>query len=660
MPRNTDLKSPFVDFDYTDETSNSSSFKEAILYVARIQKVFDRLGHLELTPSVVAFLREPNIREKLESILTETTKFDLSSRDLPFLMRAELVEAYFHNRISEHLGQQEEIEVYLSNFMRETLAKPIGHELLERVRNMVRRAERSENGISKQEAQSLEDAVSQGPTREMYNAVFDGDFSVLSCLAANLSQRAYEAMSNALVVHPSQELQTTHLGGRNAIDMTLLLHAMATNREATDKEKAMYYDKLRAIFQENGNFPMAGDYGCVRLPSIKYTGLSAIEKRWINSYLLENLMDAHIIRETMVLFSNGVDSSLASRCLMEGFLRDKRAVGVKSTNEDKGEGYVFDNDPKNDLHEVAMGAQYLLGVYSSLQESALVVRSQQSYSERKRDRDNVGLFGMFGAFKVDLDKESEPIKAKNAWEYYGLKDPENQKEFYNAYLRLYGSKGFKGETDDATIDLLVKMHPDGSMTAQYGSFGDMEEEELDFFADAGLNNERGNYFRATEFVPTMDGLRQVVEKEIVKNITIVNSLKIETGGSAPIKVEDGLFYHLTQIPRTKERLAELDERIVALLPFVQQNHTDYMEMLGLEELRSRDEVTQAYYDRLMEGRVHPDHAKSPQEKIEKTNLLIALKMARDELHRALETGIESKPSNVSTYLGNTSQMLKTD
>lgn len=664
MPESEGLKLPFIDFDYTDETSHSASFKQAILYVARIQKVFDKIGYLDLTSSVVAFIREPHIRKKLESIITETSRFDLASPELPFLFRAELVEAYFHDRIAQYVGSQESFEVYLTRGWREKLSLPVGHELLERVKAMVRRAERSGQSLPEQELKSLEEAVSHGLTREMYNIVFDGDFSVIAGYAASLAQSAHQAMGSALVKHPSQELQTAHLGGRDAIDRTLLFHAMASDREATPKEEAMYYDRLREMFHVDGVFPQTGNYGSVSFHNSVYRSLDARGKRIVHDFLLENLMDAQVVRQAMTLFPRYIDPNLGFKITLEsGLIEGKRVLGIRPVDSGDEHRYVFDMDISKDLHNVAIGAQNLLRVFSSVSRNALVVRSQQSYSESQRDRHNIGLFGMLAAFGAgdDWDEDSKPVKTANAWEQFELTDPTKQADYYNAFQRLFGRSGYVGTAEEDRIKLTL--NPDGSITAKYMPFGveSDEEENFGFFEKAREDSRSGVYFRNAIFYPNIYDLKGILQREIATNRNVTESLRVETGGINPLRVEEGLYFQLRTVFRgTKEDLARLDERIVALLPFVQQDHTEYMQLLGLDKLTDREAINRAYRQRVSKGKVHPDLTDDPHEKVKRANLLIELKRARDELHNHLSLGVESRPSQVSTYIGNVSQLLTTD
>ena len=115
MTESSELKSPFIEFDYNDDTKHDSTVKQGTLYTVRIQNVFDQLGELELTPNMVTFVREPHIRSRLEDIVKGKSKFSLTSPDLPFLMRAELVDAYFQHKISKHLQQFGEIEIYIAH-----------------------------------------------------------------------------------------------------------------------------------------------------------------------------------------------------------------------------------------------------------------------------------------------------------------------------------------------------------------------------------------------------------------------------------------------------------------------------------------------------------------------------------------------------------------
>ena len=339
MVKSSELKSPFADFDYNDDTRHDSTVKQGILYTVRIQEVFDQLGQLELTPEVVSFVREPNIRSRLEDIIRAPSRFSLTSSELPFLMRAELVDAYFQFKISQHLRQFGEIEIYLTQGERDLFAKPIGTEVIRRL------GKRADESLKQQIMQLLASGVNYA----IYDIVFDRNFGS-SDITRTLHDQAGDHVTSALVPHPSSELAVSHLGGREAVDSTLLFHAMFRSKPATDKERAIYYDGMRRIFQVDGKLPATGKYNVLKLSLEKYGTIPPAYRKVIHNHLIRNLMDAQKIQEVASAFPGEIDASLGRYLFVLGGFLEARNTGIRM----EGDKSYFDYDPSKDLEDIAM------------------------------------------------------------------------------------------------------------------------------------------------------------------------------------------------------------------------------------------------------------------------------------------------------------------
>jgi len=649
MTKESQLKSPFVEFDYNDDTRHSSRIKQGILYMVRIQGVFDQLGQLDLTPDVVSFIREPHIREKLEDIVKGESRFSLTSPELPFLMRAELVDAYFQYKISQHLQQFDGIEVYLTEGERQLFAKPVGTEVVERL------GRDADETLKQKIMQSL----ASGTHLDIYDGVFDGEFGKILDIAAAFLHQAGTQVSTALVPHVSSELTVSHLGGRDAINSTLFFHALFRSQPASEKEKAIYYDSMRRILQVDGKLPETGRYCGITLSLEAYNSIPEGFRRVIHDYLIRNFMDAQKIQEVATIFPGEIDKSIGGRCVIGGLI-EAGNIGVRMDDENR---FYFDNDSSKSLESVAMGAQYLLEKLAECSDTALVPLSVQSGSDRRRSRNNVGFFQMFSGFgesKMYWERELPEFTASNVFELFGIEDSKEQQEFYNAYLRLFGSKGFEGRGEEPWDKVMLKLESDGRM--QMAMVDDLHgrDENVDWFNPFEYlkTDDRGvEYTRRTEFDPNIDRLRESVVSEIASNRKVREQLALATQRECPVRVDEGLYHQMQYIRETLDELAKWDERVVVLLPFVQQDYTAHMETLGIDELRDRSQVSKAYHQAVRRDEAHPDLTQDPTEKIVRGRRLNELIRARDELVHKLDLQSASSAYGVSMYIGNVSTIF---
>jgi len=649
MSDKRELKLPYIEFDYNDDRSHDSAIKQGILYMVRIQKVFDQLGQLEITPEIVKFVREPHIRAKLREILTGESRFSLASPELPFLMRAELVDAYFQYRISQHLQQFDGIEIYLTDGEKDLFGKPIGEEVISRLGRDV------DSSLEK----DIRKILSVGASPDIYDTVFEGRFNVPD-IAAAFHHKVGSQVSTALVPHVSSELTVSHLGGKDAISSTLFFHALFTSQPSTEKEKAIFFDGMRRILQKDGGLPITEKYNMIRLDLATYNSIDPGYRRVIHEYLMHNLMDAQKIQEVATMFPSEVPASVGSVCVIGGLI-EAHNVGVRM----EGHDFYFDNDESKSLESIAMGAQYLLKMFARVSGTALVRVATQSDSDKRRARDNVGFFQILGSLsenKMYWEREIEEITASNAFEFFEITDPERQKEFYNAYCRLFKEEGYEGAGgDEPWIKVKMKLSPDGSLQMAIVDEMHGDDSGRDWFDpfEYAKSDERGvDYFRRSEFDMNIDRLKESLDREIAANNRVKKQLALATDGKCPVRVDEGLYHRMCYIRQTMDQLARWDERIVALLPFVEQDYSAYMEMLGVSELIDRDQVSKVYHRAVARDRAHPDATQNLQEKAEKGRRLGELIRARDELLHKLGLQTASNASGVSMYIGNLSPMLK--
>ncbi len=387
------LRKPFVEFDYTDPEKKDVTFREGLLNMVRLQKVFGKIGTLELTPAVVNFVRDPYIRQDLQDVLKKTTKFDLASPELPFLFRGELVDAYFQQRISEYLEAQDNIEIYLPEWLREKIKQPVGAEVRKQIELLKKR------NLPEEKAIALVQAIEQGRIADIYDAVFDGNFDNISSITDALSQQLSMAASeHGLTIHPSEKLTADQLGGKDFINARLQLSAARGRREMTQKEEAIHYDRVRFIFQgKNGEMPEVEEHGRIIFSGETYGELSPQERKYIHEYLMSNLMDAQKIAEVQALFPDEIPANIAQHAQM-GLFRGKSEMGVTTLglpddlddleeNEDDFDiRHIFDADTSKDLRLVAMGAQNLLDAFRShAKTTALALQGNTSFSDNERD-----------------------------------------------------------------------------------------------------------------------------------------------------------------------------------------------------------------------------------------------------------------------------------
>jgi len=644
----SELELPYVEFDYTEDTVVPSSTREGILYAVRLQKVFDQIGTLDVSSEVASYFREPNLRSKLEEIVREKTRVDLSSSELPFLMRVELADAYFQFKIGEHLEQLPYIEISLKGWLSDIVKEPIGKETIERLK---RNNEELDEGLVEQVQSRLRARMDF----DLYDMIFDGEFKDSPDISAVLASHAAESMPNAIVPHSSSQLASSHFGSNAAIGATLFFNAMSDGY-ASPKDKAIYRDFMRRLFRQDGEPPEVGPYNVVKLDVEKYRALEPIHRRIIHRFLIENLMDAQKIREVVALFPGKIDQELATRCIIHGLL-DAGNIGIKPANEEVDGEYIFDMDPSKPLDRIAMGAQYLLEQYSSIAGKSLVPYGQQSASDRRRDRSNIGMRFLMGD-DFSLEGDLDEMTATTFFEHFGIGRPDHQAEYFKAYQRLFGPTGYIGRGDDWWEKFKLELKADGSLVAGYIVHDEEENHHFDPFKEA-KHPERGDYFRRAKFDHALDRLKKSLDDEIYGHHRVTHALSVETDGTSPVRVDKWLYLHLTHIREAVDQVAEWNERVVALLPFVNRDYESHLSILGIDSLRGEGQVKEAYRKTIMRDNAHPDLTQDVNEKIQRATRLGELMTARDELLCKLTLG-RSAPSTVSYYLGNVSRMLTTE
>src|SRR3989338_3041589 len=663
--KNKNLRTPYIEFDYTNNIEHSSRLKEAILYVVRIQKVFEKIVKLELSEDAAQYFEEPTLRETLEKLAVYGTKFDLSSQELPFLMRAELVFAYFQEKISKHLEQMDGIEIALPEGLREKIAEPIGKEVIEGIRGKARLAKKrgeSEIEIDETIEIKIRSAIENGEGSKYYEMAFSIGGVDFSSLVSKPYVEARTQIQNALIPHTSTQLTEAHLGGKDAINTTLFYHALLNSRYSTPEDEAFYYDFLRRTFQVNGKLPETGEYNTIRIRAERYRSFPDGVKGFIHKHLLDNLMDAQKIKEASIIFSGEIDRNTGIQAMLD-FGSSESGVRMERENDEEASFY-FDNNPEEDLTRVAMGAQKLMEFFSSVTGTSLIKYVPQSASEKRRDRSNISFFSLM---QEDIIREQfwkkeelEKFTASTFFEYFGIEDSNQKKELYNAYKRLFGETGYTAGTDEWSITINLKLEQDGRIIARYIYYGNESNKENSFEAfKYARSSKRGiDYFRKAEFEPNLIELKGILEQEIKNNNKFTTSLSAETNNQTPIRVEYPLFFQIITVPTTIDDLARWDERIVALIPFVEQNYEEYMESLGIGELQDEQQVKKAYRLTVQKEKAHPDATNDPAEKIQKASRLNELMSARDELIYKLQLEKAGNSSDVSVYLGNISQILK--
>jgi hypothetical protein len=638
----TEIKVPFVEIDFTDDKTHTSRTKEAVLYAVRIQQLFDRLGSIEISPEMIEFIREPNIREKLGEVADSKIKIDLSSSELPFLMRAQIVDAYFQQKISEHLEQLDVIDVFIPAGLRRIIEKPIGYELKKQL----------------QDDDQEEEVLTELPPKETYDAAFEG------VCYPNIE------IDNALVPQTKGELSADHLGGKDAIDSALYAYALATNRQISEAEQARYNDYLRIIFQQEGKLPPLKEYNFLEYPVEQYKKLPPVLKLMIHHYLMDNIKDAQKIRRAALIFPGEIPKGVGDYCMLKGLL--KANTGVKLEESGYSQRYYFDNDSQQDLSYVALGAQNLIDLFTEFAKTSALEAfgSEMEDFRGKRQDMNLNLFGMLSAFEPYYrGPEPDAIKSETWHELFELKDANQKTAFYHSYLRLFGSQGFKGNGGRWNQGINIQLEEDGTIRAREGmsylGWNDMDydnpmegDEISDWFNPIERSSGKDTpevYFRKDIFEPNIENLREMLTEEVERNER-VKQAALSTGDQKA-RIEEQLFLHIMTFGGTYNELADPYEKVVVLLPFIQNDLSQHMKMLGITDLNNKEQVGKAYRAAIMEGKVHPDLVTDPQEKINKAEQLGELTRARDELNRAIKLRNRNE-EGVSIYIGNVSQLLK--
>jgi hypothetical protein len=271
------------------------------------------------------------------------------------------------------------------------------------------------------------------------------------------------------------------------------------------------------------------------------------------------------------------------------------------------------------------------------------------------------MLGAEAEYEEFMKREPPKMVASNVFELLGIIEPLKKQEFYNAYMRLFGEEGFEGRNaEESWVKAVMKLAPDGKM--QMAIIDDLYDKDekakwFDPFEYAKSSDKGVKYFRQTTFDPNIDTLKKIIDSEIAANEGVKQQLALATKGLFPVKIDEGLYHQVTIVGQTIDELAEWDERVVILLPFVEQDYTAHMKTLGIDELRDREQITKAYHQAVVRDKAHPDLTQDPKEKIERGKRLNELARARDELAHRLNLQSVSPAYGVSMYIGNISAMF---
>ncbi len=285
---------------------------------------------------------------------------------------------------------------------------------------------------------------------------------------------------------------------------------------------------------------------------------------------------------------------------------------------------------------------------------------------------NQSAFGMLmGDPSMSISNEEVPvIEANTFWEYFEITDSEEQREYFHAFQRLFGNCGYWGDAGRWNETILLFLKEDGSVWIKYTNEDGPndkeaydEEDALGEGSGAKDDSPAGNYQRKYVLTHNMRRFQENLEAEIEGHKRIVKQLDFETDGDSMLSIEEGLMMALSHYTgETRTQLSKIDERVVTLLPFVEQDSEDFLALLGIDDLKDELQVRKAFSTAVRKKGGHPDLLPKDATEVEKAvagAILNELKRAKDELLMILKRGQESKGKpQVSSYIGGISALLE--
>lgn len=659
-----DKESTVVDF--ADRLGKPAHVKELVLHVAQLESELKRTGTIEITAHTLGYISDRPVRVAVEKRMHGAPlTLTLNEQSLPVLLRASLLEAYLHERLSQALSSMSEIDIGLASGQHKTVEEPIGTELRNEIAHYMRRAreyEADEEVIAQLNTiltEIDEHAATGVIPASLYQKVFDN-------IHFQDEQNSYGGTSpvdftNALATIPERGLQAIHMGGSTELQSMMTAITRERPRLSDNAQEAQGKDILRHMFGS----PLSKKPHLVStFTGTWYQNLPPHQQQFVNEIVLGNCDDALCINKAQTLFPGVVDPEIASRFFFSSLLEGIFGAGETGLTSNQDGNYALNIDPQKSISAIAVSMQSVLdniGVTSQEQGLAVSGGSTDDIAADDRRARRPTFLGMFG---VEHDDENDdlpgahtPITAHTLWEYLEVADPQMQCRLYEAFVRAHG-KAYRGKGDDeGFVDLYMKLTHDGAVICQLQDTVNGNDEVAEFFslfealdprcyADDGY--EQARYAQTTFFDPNIPHFVTSLRQEDASfEPLLARARAIEE--TACITVDSSVLAgHNREV---KSRVLGIRRKLELLKNFVTPDKEKWLSLLGLEALPTDAAgINKAYRKQVVDRKFHPDlHAQSNVDALQAANSLCELTHARNELLRCIDS--TGKATMVSTYLG---------
>lgn len=657
------LKVDKQSFDFEDDTTHKASVKETIFQYLQTEKALREIGRVVVPQEILKYIQNKELRETLEKEIKEGEKvtIDFGNKDVSFLTRVDLAEAYIDYRVAQHISENETFEINFSDEksyerLEDRLSKPIGSEYEEKVK--------------------LRSDIFSGKDR-----FSEPDSERKKALEELVKKEGHKKAAIA-----------------------------DCNMTEKDIEKAEKYDLLRSILQINGKVERKA-YGVFIGQSKEYEKLDPEDQSYINRILFRNLEKARRIKAAQIFFENGITQKDVDKILIDiilgrptllSRLGNKELIdyisSLDSLKKELSKSYMerekqrlerehierlsFDN-PEYDLKELYEAADYALeklapketGLIPSSIRALMMPESghlRMKQKRRKRDfflsesthPDNFPIDFVEDTLpeepkstkgKEETPEESEIKEPKNFFDIFEFKEGKTKKDVWNAYQRLTGSLygTFRGSYDElhSGCDLYLRLHKDGKLIGILVPLYEKDEKEIEF--DFLQPSEEAKLRVFGDYIPhNINRLKIALRNEMDDNSEIKKLMKSNFEDLSPI-VETEIYEKAKHRDYT-DQFTRLAERLNVSIPLIHRDISEFYGLLDINPNASKEEIKKAFKRKAL--KFHPDKTQDPKEKIEYHDRFIHFKEARDTLTRLTPSNM-GEEYKVCTYVGRISEFL---
>ncbi len=680
--RTSQIHSPFKNVDFSDRFGEAASAKQLALETVRLEDQLRSAGKVVITDRTIDFIESPEVAGTVRDYMVVSAQVDLGNQELPILLRAAILEASLNERLADHLGAMEHIQIAPRRHVLEVLAKPGCSELIAQIRDSI--TANSKEGAPAHQQELLKLLEASRPTNlpyDVYVAAFGNSFRDKS-RASSLFKTVSAISNGTLSIPTSHSLGVEHLGGRDSINEVMQASLRNDRDFISPCDEAYSNDRIRGIFAPCARFEQ---YHIVQGTGAWYQKLEPGEKRWVTALIKQNLSDAECIQRARVMFPGAIPTGYVEEIIFRSLTSGRLQLGL---TEQPDKAFHLDLSANKTLDHIAIGCQQVLDLCGGSEIRTLTVSgNEQVFSSEQRRARNGSLFDLFdGMSMYEDEKYAKPIAANNLWAYLGVQDNQSVKDgLFTAFRRLYGET-FRGTTGEESWTF-IEMHltREGDVQCRYrdSMYGDADEErrappwslfeavakkdsslpdnyigptslhDIDEQNDAHgiLAEYRARYIRQGLFHPNIAALTRALKAEAISFDPLLDEAMTLTSQSL-IQVERALLDAPRKEARSKILAAR--EHLHSLGQFVTPDPSQWLVDLGLESLStiqtlSREKIQRAFVTQIQKLDAFPDHHRDDQVRMKQAAQdQQRLVIAKDELNGLMRV---SSTSSVSCYVG---------